>query len=262
MNRLLIIGALISSTSTLAHDDHKQLSNDGCQIEFRNNDVKVTPELLQIITTKQSLLSVDETGNITIDGQPIELSTNQQNAMQDYADSVRAYLPQVANIALDGLKVADVALEEISTAFELNSLEPVQTMLDELHIEISNTFYQEGAFVMGQQTFNQFGQNFEQHFEQRFETALKGAMVQSIGTILISIGSQMSNSADTPISFEQRMENMGLALAEKVEHQANNLRAQADKLCLQFSDIAHAEAELSEAIPEFSTYKLFKQTAI
>ena len=32
--------------------------------------------------------------------------------------------------------------------------------MDDIHQEVESTFYQQGTFVMGQQSFTQFGENF------------------------------------------------------------------------------------------------------
>ncbi|KAF7767481.1 hypothetical protein PCIT_a4373 [Pseudoalteromonas citrea] len=257
MKKLLILSALITSSSAFATSNHSlQFNSDECQVEFKN-DVMITPEQLQITTAQQSQWTINDSGNVSKDGEVISLTSTQQDAMRDYADSLRVQLPKVANIALEGVKIAGVALNEVSNAFELSSLNSIGVVLDELHIEINDTFYQDGAFVMGKQTFDQFGSNFDQQFEAQIESAVQGAMMESIGSILMAIGSEMTSSNGDMSSFEQRMKDIGQAIEEKVEMQARAIESQADQLCGQFATIAQTEQQLSQTIPEFSGYALF-----
>ena len=257
MKKLLLLGALVTSSSVFATNNHSlQFNSDECQVEFKN-DVMITPDHLQITTAQQSKWTINDSGDVLKDGQVISLTSTQQDAMRDYADSLRVQLPKVANIALEGVKIAGVALNEVSNALELSSLDSIGTVLDELHIEINETFYQDGAFVMGKQTFDQFGNNFDKQFEDRIESAVQGAMMESIGSILMAIGSEMTSSNGDMSSFEQRMKDMGQAIEEKVELQARAIESQADQLCDQFETIAQTEQQLRQNIPEFSGYAFF-----
>ena len=95
--------------------------------------------------------------------------------------------------------------------------------MDDIKIEVENTFYQQGTFVMGQQSFNQFGENFEQQFEQQIETAVESAVMQSMGSILVALGSELLGSGGDMDAFEQRMENMGAQIEKKVELHARSI---------------------------------------
>jgi hypothetical protein len=257
MKQLLILSALVTSSSVFAtHNQALQFNSDKCHVEFIN-DVMITPDNLEITTAQQSKFTIHDSGDVLKDGKVISLTPTQQDAMRDYADSLRVQLPQVASIALEGVKVAGVALNEVSNALELSSLDPLNTVLDELHIEINETFYQDGAFVMGKQTFDQFGSHFDTQFEARIESSIKAAMMESLGSILMAIGSEISHSNGNIDSFEQRMKNMGQAIKEKVEIQARAIESQAEQLCDQFETIAQTEQQLRHTIPAFSDYALF-----
>jgi hypothetical protein len=50
---------------------------------------------------------------------------------------------------------------------------------------------------MGQQSFTQFGENFKQQFEQQIETAVESAVMQSMGSILVALGSELMGQVAT-----------------------------------------------------------------
>ncbi|WP_105166559.1 YggN family protein [Pseudoalteromonas sp. T1lg23B] len=261
MKKLILLAALSASSASFAHSQndgsHLQFSSDDCKVNFQN-DVRITPdELLITKNNDQGKLRITDNGALFINGEKVTLNTDQQHAIMDYADELRGKLPQVANIALEGIKIAGVALDEVAAAFELQEFGSLSTLLEEVRVEVSDTFYQQGAFVMGEKTFNDFGNNFEQQFEERIESAVEGAMMESIGSILMAVGSQMISSGGDMEKFEQRMENMGQQIEEKVEMQARNIEQQAHALCDQFAVIAKAEDQLKQQIPALSGYQLF-----
>ncbi|BBN80056.1 hypothetical protein PA25_00410 [Pseudoalteromonas sp. A25] len=261
MKKIALLAAMTLSSASFAHSQadntHVQFSSEQCEVDFQN-DVRITPDELFITNSNNnSKLRITDNGQVFIDGAVIALNTEQQTAVANYADELRAKLPQVANIALDGIKIAGVALEEVANAFELKEFGSLSSLLKDVESEVSETFYQQGAFVMGEKTFNEFGSNFEQQFEERIETAVEGAMMESIGSILMAIGSQMSNSGGDMAAFEQRMKDMGQQIEDKVHMQAQNIEQQANALCGQFSVIAKTESQLQQQIPAFSGYQLF-----
>jgi hypothetical protein len=257
MKKFMLATTLILSTSAIAHEDHGiQISSDQCQVDFQN-DVRITPNQLQITAENNKKLTIDSYGELYVDGQAITLTYDQKEALANYADSLRVQLPQVANIALDGVKLAGVALDEVAQAFNLQGLESLNGLMDELHVEISDTFYQQGAFVMGEKTFHEFGENFDNHFETHIEEAVESAMMESIGSILMMVGSEMVSSGGDMESFEARMENMGKEIEEKVQLQAKQIEEQANGLCEKFEGIANAETDLVAQIPAMNGYQLF-----
>ncbi|MCF2858539.1 YggN family protein [Pseudoalteromonas sp. SMS1] len=261
MKNALLITALLSSTSVLAHSDHGlSFSNDTCQIEFKNN-VAITPNEVAITTPNDHALTIDATGHAFINGEPIDVDAHQQRALIRYADTLRVELPKVATMATDAIEVAEVALNEVATTFNLQGLDNLSMVLDELSREIQGTFYQQGSFVMGEQTFHEFSEHFEHQFESRMEDAVKSAMFQSIGSLLVTIGSEMTNANGDMSSFEQRMAQMGQQIEEKVTAQAERLEQQATALCHNFEQIALQESTLSQAIPAVSGYRLMRYSA-
>ena len=221
-------------------------------VQFKN-DVRITPDELFITNQgNQNELRITDSGLAFINGQSISLNANQQQNMASYVDALRVHLPQVANIALDGIQVAGATLNDVATTFELPELTALTKLLEDVKKEVHDTFYQQGAFVMGEQTFDDFGR----HFEQRFETVVEKAMMQSVGSIMMSIGSQMIGSGGDINTFAQRMEKMGQQIEEKVHVHAQSFKHQTNALCDQFTTMAGTESELHQQIPQFSDFQL------
>ncbi|MEH6394572.1 YggN family protein [Pseudoalteromonas sp.] len=259
MKKLLLIGSLFIATGAMAHTDNEtniSFSGDSCDVEFKN-DVRIKPNELEIFTADNNTMSFVEQGELKINGQTVALNGQQRQAITAYSNSLRSQLPEVANIALEGVQIAGVAIEEVANAFNIEGLDSINELMADIKVEVENTFYQQGTFVMGQQSFNQFGENFENQFDEQIESAVQSAMMQSMGSILMAVGSELMGSGGDMQAFEQRMENMGAEIEAKVEQQANQLEKRADALCGNFSTIAEQEQQLVKLVPELKDYQLF-----
>lgn len=259
MNKIILLtAATIMSTTVAAHEQHTVTFNDeNCEVEFQN-DVRITPDNLVITTASHATAEITSQGTLTLNGDTIPLNQQQQAMLTQYSEQLRGRLPQVANIAFEGIKLAGVALNEVATTFNLTNLDDIHAVINDFETQVHGTFYQQGAFVMGKQTFDDFGSNFDEQFNEKVETVIKGAMMQSIGSLLVTIGTEMSNSNGDMSAFEQRMEDFATQIETKVTQQAKAIEQKADSLCGEFEQIAHHEAIVANAIPEMSAYQLFK----
>jgi hypothetical protein len=259
MKKIVLVTTLLCAPAVMAHSDNAQsisFNSDQCNVEFKN-DVRIKPNELEIFTANNKTMLFNNGGELTINDRVIALNNEQRAALTHYADRLRTQLPEVASIALEGVKIAGVALEEVATAFNIDGFENIASLMDDIKLEVENTFYQQGTFVMGQQSFNQFGENFSQQFEQQIETAVESAVMQSMGSILVALGSELLGSGGDMQAFEQRMENMGAQIEQKVQHHASSLEKRANALCASFTEIAEQEQQLVIELPALRGYQLF-----
>ena len=115
MKKLLLVSSLFIANSAMAHNDNDtniSFSSEQCDVEFIN-DVRITPSELEVYTADNRTMKIIDQHTLYIDGQSVSLDASQQQAIADYSDSLRSQLPEVANIALDGVKIAGVAIEEV-----------------------------------------------------------------------------------------------------------------------------------------------------
>ncbi|MGO2290833.1 YggN family protein [Pseudoalteromonas sp.] len=259
MKKLLLISSLLITTSVMAHNDHDNnisFNGEQCDVEF-HNDVRIKPNELEIFTSDNHTMKIVNDNQLYIDDQSITLNSEQRQAINDYSESLRSQLPEVADIALESVKIAGVAINEVAQAFNIEELDSIDKLMADIETKVNDTFYQQDDFVMGQQSFQKFGENFESDFEEQISAAVESAISQSMGSILMAVGSQMMDSGGDMKSFEQRMENMGTAIETKVEQQAKRLEKRADTLCSNFSVIAEQEQQLVTLLPELKSYSLF-----
>ena len=58
MNKFILASTFLLTTSAMAHEDHGiQISSDQCQVDFQN-DVRITPNQLQITAENNKQLTI------------------------------------------------------------------------------------------------------------------------------------------------------------------------------------------------------------
>jgi hypothetical protein len=255
------MGAALFSGGALAHTSASSIniSGDSCNMKFQQT-VRIAPNTVEIQSGQDQTMRIEENGDLYINDQMISLNNDEQNALENYADNLRNQLPQVAEIALEGVKIAGVAIEEVGNAFGIDSMESMSDLMDELSVEIHDKFYQDGTFVMSEHGFDSMEDTFGKKFEDKMEQAMEAAVMDSIGSLLIALGSELLGSGGDLQEFENRMQNMGKQIEQKVELQAKNLEVKAHALCGSMSELAAQEDVLQEFLPQLKTYDLFAVT--
>ncbi|EDQ01763.1 DUF2884 family protein [Shewanella benthica] len=122
---------------------------------------------------------------------------------------------------------------------------------------IEKVAYQNGdKFYLGS-TQSSLEDTFGEEFEQEVEQLVKN----SIGTMMINLGSEMlSGDGDSfeqkMQAFGQKMENVSQDIEQQMEVQAQDLKARADKMCDNLQNLIALEQKLRIAVPELEKYPL------
>jgi hypothetical protein len=252
----LIISSSLLSGSAIAHSNNINISSDNCNIALQHT-VRIQPNTIEIQTPNNQVMRIEQNGSLYINNKIVALNQQDQDSIEDYADNLREQLPQVATIALEGVKIAGVAITEVSNVFGLNNIDSMTELMDELSVEIHNQFYQDGTFVMSQQEFDSIENTFNESFENKMEEAMQSAVMDSIGSLLMALGSEMIGAGGDMNEFENRMQRMGEQIEEKVETQAKNLEQKAHTFCSSMKQLAKQEDQIQEFLPELKAYDLF-----
>ena len=264
MKKTLLAASLsltMMAPAVMAHDtdgNHGNFSfgSEQCNLEF-NNSLRLDKNVIEITDEDNQVMRIDNRANVYIEGKKVELSNAQRAAVSDYADGLREQLPQVADIALEGVKLASVALAEVSKTLDIPAFESLGSLMNDVSTEIHNSFYDGDTFVFDQDNLDAMGAAFGSEFEAKIEKAVEETMMESIGSILVAVGSELLSSGGDMNAMENKFENMGKAIEEKMEKEAAGLEKKAEALCGSFLVLAQQENELQSLLPGIKNYDLF-----
>ncbi len=245
-NKTLLVAtilATLSSASVLAHDS--------CDVELEAG-FNINENSIEFFSekSKNTLYKIDNDETLIVDGETIDLDDEQQALVIQYSTSIKAMVPQVRTIAIEGV---DLALEGVNLAFnellgEGNDVgADLSYELSKLKDEVSSRFTLEHGFTIGEDGLDN-DELLGDEFEQRIESAVEKAVMSSMGSIMMAVGQEMISSGGDSNAFETRMENFGENIEHEMETRAEKIEIKANKLCIAAVEIDKLEEQLKISV--------------
>ncbi len=236
------------ATSTSLH------AHESCNVQL-NSGININKTRLEFLDENhKSLYKIVNNQKLIINGASIDLTAKQQSLVTHYSTSIRAIIPQVRTVAIEGI---DIAIDGVNLAFKQllgpeNSLsEELTNELVAIREEVNNETSIEHGFTIGAN-----GSDDEAlltgDLEQRIGSVIEQAMLESIGTLLVTIGQEMLFSNDNADSLEDRMADFDKKLESHIEAKAEKLTNKTHQLCLAAIKIEQLEEQLKENISQLA----------
>jgi len=252
-----IVTSSLFFVSTLALAQPHQDAQCSLQLE---QDLKISPALVELADHGQSLWKIDRDGNLWLEGQSQRLTTEQRQLLQQYQAGLRDGAEQTAVLVADAMKLAMHAVSEVMTELtgnDISDYDELQSAFDKVELSSSQLIVRDGSNVeiRGSQ-LDQLDDAFGPEFEQAMESAIKDSM----GSILVQLGTAMmfgdGDFEQRMEAFGERMDRMGDRIEQSVNVQASVLEQQGDELCGRLSTLTLVEQQLQQSLPVFKTYQL------
>jgi len=227
-------------------------AHDSCDVEL-DAGVTINESSIEFFDQdrkKETLYKIDDDNNLIIDGDYVSLNDDQQILVEQYSSNIRSMVPQVRNIALEGV---DLALEGVNLAFnellgEGNDIGADLTQeLSSLKEEVATRFTIANGFTIGENGLDD-DELLGEEFEERIENAVEKAVMGSMGSLLVALGQEMMFSGGDTDSFETRMESFGENIEHEMELRAEKIEQKAERLCLGLVEIDEIEEQLKASI--------------
>lgn len=242
--KTLLASLFLISSSAIAAD---------CNVNLKGN-LSLEKGILTLSTQDDKPLVLDGS-RATLNGNNMSLNTDQQQLLNQYHQQVSELAPQVAGIALDAVALAS---EGINSAFgELLGYddELVLEFSEEMNLlkeRVSQQLYAEDGSIrfnsvqLKDESF--LGPEFESEIEQKVQRMVS----RSMGSLMMAMGKQMLSSGGDMKSFEQRMENFGEDLEQRITSKADIIEKRADSLCYDLARLDDLEQQISQQISDLS----------
>lgn len=243
---------LIALTLLSVFSSKALYAHDSCNVDLKAgitiNESKI--EFFESENKDQVLYTIDNNVNLTVRGENISLDSDQQALVEQYSTSIRAMVPQVRNIAIEGV---DLAIEGVNLALnellgEGNNIGADLTQeLASIKEDVSTRFTIEHGFTLGENGLED-EELLGEEFEQRIESAVEKAVMGSMGSLLVALGQEMMFSGGDTDAFETRMESFGENIEHEMELRTKQIERKADSLCLAAVEIDELEEALKASI--------------
>lgn len=246
---------VLVSGSALAHSD-----SDHCDINF-DGKMQLENNVLTLYTKDNDKVRIEDSHRIFVNGDELNLSGEEQEWVANYYDGITTSVPIAAQIAVDGVAIAT---EAVSLVFgELlgansSGVNELTYKLEELGEKIEYNFYAEdGSIRLDSEQFEN-GNFLGEEWEESFEEAVSELVMSSMGHLMIAIGSEMLFNGGDMDAFENRMENFGTEIEEKIEFKGEALEQKAEQLCTQLAKVDLAESYLQKSVSELAKLDIIR----
>lgn len=264
MNKLLLAGltsSLLLSTQVMAEDNDSNysFSSNECSIDL-NYSVAIENSHIRFINNDQTLVQINNQEQLFVKGKQINLTDRQQALVSEYAEQVNQQVPEAVNLAVDAVEIAFQAIGHVVTSIsgeDSQSNERLDTIFSKIKNEVDKRFHEEdGNYYLAQQNFDEF----DQFMEDEIEGEIEGLISESVGDLLIAVGTAMNNEEgdfeQKMEAFGERMETMGEEIEVAVEAKAEAIGVKAEELCHNLKDLDNLETELSNSVDELADFNL------
>lgn len=252
MRKLIAISVLASLSGTALADQ--------CDINI-DGHLKLQNSVLTVTTEQKDEITIDQSHNLYVNGEAIYLDAQQQQWVEDYYQGINDAVPQVAEIAVEGIAIATEAIGHVFgelIGHDSDAVTDLTAKLEEMNQNIQYNFYaDDGSIRLDSDEFEN-GNFFGEQWEAEFEQAVEELVFDSMGRLMIAIGTEMIMSGGDMDAFEHRMENFAADIEEKVEFRGEALEQKAEKLCTQLVKVDVAENALQASIDELQALNVLK----
>ncbi|GAB2678168.1 DUF2884 family protein [Aliiglaciecola aliphaticivorans] len=250
MKKSVIAASLLLLTGTAAAGEC-DVSMDG-QVSLMNN-------ILTVTTEDNDIIKIDAGETLFVNGKRMDINKNQERWVAEYYNGIYDAVPVAADLALDGVAIANVAVSEVLgnlLGSESNAVEKIQSKLDDVKQKIEHNFYAEdGSIHLDSADFSD-GEFFGAKWEQEFEDTVEEVVTASIGHLMIALGTELIFGDGDTNDFDQRMGNFGQDIEQKIEARADKLEQKADAFCMRLAKIDNVENKLQNSMGELSGLNL------
>ncbi|MGR5167565.1 DUF2884 family protein [Vibrio astriarenae] len=225
-----------------------------CRIDI-DNDVNVSAEHLEIVESDGSRLAIASDNSVTLRGESLQLSPEQQQAMEDYKQRLADYGPKVKKLTDDGLALALDIVDDIAASIDApTAFDDLKTAMTDYFSGLQARYYNQGDFTIPATSFDEFIAQWDVEMDQAkalftsefFEDAF-AAMSEKMDQ---DGGLNLTQMADDMAKLKAKLE-------QRFREHANQLKQDKDGLCEELEGLKQQEQELHRKIPELENYRVF-----
>jgi hypothetical protein len=259
---LIILGLCYLSLAAIAAGAHSEGTRDihSCDVELES-DITIREEAIEISTDSDRRMVVTADHALFVNGEEIELTQEERELVEDYARQVRGTIPEVVEVALEGVEIGLTAVTEVFYVFSEDG--PPASLLNvigSIQEEVSSRMYNDGKEVhlKGGEI-----QGLESAMSE-LEPAMEDAIADSIGETIMSLGRSLREGegslADRITAVTERASNLEKDIETRVAAQAEALGRRAENLCDQVYALQATESQLHMKLPVTRSFDLVKDS--
>lgn len=237
-------------------------AHSACNMELAAG-LRITDKSIEFYKDDKQVYKITNDQTLVVKGHALRLNPSQEDLVASYAASIRAAVPEVRGMAIEGI---DLAIEAISITFDglLGENNQISAQLTTELINVKsdvNRYFSSGDAITFNHSNDEVPEFLGKHFETRVERIVETAVQDSIGSIMLAMGKEILASGGNMEAFEARMNKFGEQMDVQMNAKAELLEARGEKLCERMRMVDAGEEQLKQAVPALASFNLIRVNA-
>lgn len=234
-------------------------AHTSCDLEL-NAGLRISGDSIEVYDADNAVYKIVDDQYLQVNGQQLALTGAQQIAVANYAASIRAAVPEVRGMALDGI---DLAIDAITITFDgllgENNQVSVQLMTELTNVKSDvNRYFSSGKPISFNRENKSVPDFLGKQFETRIERIMETSVQNSIGSIMFAVGREVLKSGGDMQAFEARMNKFGEQIEQQMNARASAMEARGEKLCTVMQAVDAHEEQFKQAIPAVESFNMIR----
>ena len=228
-----------------------------------NYGLEIAEDEIRFVKNSAIEVVLSHNGDMVLGGEKPVLDSSSRAAIVTYQKSIRATVPQVRDIALEALAMAQQITSQVLTELlglrddEVAGLQQIlQTARDDITEHFDSEIVRYGSPKSNNwEGFSPLNDHFDQNFDAVIEEVVDKAKFHILGSLMREV---FSRDGDLE-SFGKRMDAMGEQIEASTDTLAKNIEGKAEQLCESFGIITQQERTVIDLVPGFENYRLLSE---
>ena len=232
------------------------LADESCHLNL-DQDILIEPNSITLTTHDGRQMQFNNRA-LMVDGEVASLSDEERATVAEYDAQLRVLVPEVVNLALEGVDVGITAMSEVFTALTGAPLtDGVAAIMEKFRNEVNmavtrdgTTYHLNGERARGMEDL---ANTLEADIDAAVRDYVASAVTSMVGSILRG---ESSDNLENLNDFGTRMEKLGKEIETRVQGKVGNIEQRADALCVKAETLRETEDRLYHARPELAEFRI------
>lgn len=229
-----------------------------CDVELGHGLI-ITEDVIRIVDRGQTRVQINNDQQLFIKGRWIKLKQHEQLVLHQYSQGLRDTVPQLVELATDGVNLGLTAIEQVVSGFAEKEPAVLKDQLKYVERALKDRFKKgDDFFYIAPQSLSKMNEFFEKEISEKIHSAVHG----SLGAILVALGdafeSDEGNIEERITGMSERMDIISQEIDKSLKKKAIKLEKKANEYCGCLRTLENTEQKLHEIVPQLVDFDLVR----
>lgn len=221
-----------------------------CNMAFRYG-ILISPEHIRIMQNNRTVVQINNDHQLFIKGEWLELTDETQHLLEQYAQGLRRFVPEIVSLAVDGVEVGLSSIESMLAGVGNQSQQAEwRALIRETTFQFLSRFVRTGEhFYLAPQSLNELDNFLNGELKPQLNRLARHTVGAVWGALRDALRQSDNNFENTENydwqSVNQLMERITLGMDEKIVE----LEAKSALFCQRMRELDAIEGKLQQQLP-------------